>query len=63
MTNTLDTALEAERWIDSLKRPTDHGVAWGHSRERPDVVAHSLYNGSAGTSQVVVDVVGWFAEQ
>jgi len=47
-TPEIDTALEAERWIASLQRSTAHGVAWGHSRERPDVVSRTLYNGSAG---------------
>jgi lantibiotic modifying enzyme len=44
----LSLALEAERFVASLARPTEHGVVWGHSREQPDVVAHALYNGSAG---------------
>ena len=48
MTNFLETALKAERWIDTLKRPTEHGIAWSHSAQRPDVVSHTLYNGSAG---------------
>ena len=48
MTEALDTALAAERWIDSLRRPTDHGIAWAHSREQPDVESRTLYNGSAG---------------
>jgi len=44
----LDIALEAERWISSLQRTTDHGIAWGHSREEPDRISHTLYNGSPG---------------
>ncbi len=48
MTNYLETARKAERWIDSMKRTTDHGVAWAHSTQRPDTISHTLYNGSAG---------------
>lgn len=48
MTNYLDTALKAQRWIDTLKRPTAHGIAWAHSAQRADVVSHTLYNGSPG---------------
>lgn len=44
----LDLALSAERWIGTLQRSTDHGIAWSHSTERPEVVSHTLYNGSAG---------------
>ena len=44
----LSIALAAEHWLGGLKRTTDHGVAWSHSAERPDVVSHTLYNGSAG---------------
>ncbi len=47
-TDYLDRAFEAERWIGSLQRTTDYGVAWSHSAERPEVVSHTLYNGSAG---------------
>ena len=44
----LELSLSAERWIATLQRKTDHGVAWSHSTERPEVVSHTLYNGSAG---------------
>ena len=44
----LELSLSAERWIGTLQRPTDHGIAWSHSTERPEVVSHTLYNGSAG---------------
>ena len=44
----LELSLGAERWIGTLQRATDHGIAWSHSSERPDVVSHTLYNGSAG---------------
>ena len=44
----LELSLGAERWIATLQRSTDHGVAWSHSTERPEVVSHTLYNGSAG---------------
>jgi lantibiotic modifying enzyme len=44
----LELSLSAERWIATLRRPTDHGVAWSHSTERSEVVSHTLYNGSAG---------------
>ena len=44
----LELSLSAERWISTLQRPPDHGIAWSHSTERPEVVSHTLYNGSAG---------------
>jgi lantibiotic modifying enzyme len=43
-----EIAADAERWIARLQRSTDHGIAWSHSAERPEVVSHTLYNGSAG---------------
>jgi lantibiotic modifying enzyme len=46
----LELALGAERWIGTLQRATDHGMAWSHSTERPQVVSHTLYNGSAGVA-------------
>jgi lantibiotic modifying enzyme len=48
MTTHLETALMAQRWIDTHKRLTEHGIAWSHSAQRADVVSHTLYNGSAG---------------
>jgi lantibiotic modifying enzyme len=44
----LDIACAAERFIDGRRRPTDNGVLWSHSRERPELTSHSLYNGSSG---------------
>ncbi|NJN51803.1 MAG: hypothetical protein HC809_08520 [Gammaproteobacteria bacterium] len=46
--HSLSMALAAQRYVDSRKRVTPHGIAWGHSRELPDTVSHSLYNGSSG---------------
>ena len=53
MTTHLETALMAQRWIDTLQRLTDHGIAWSHSTERPQVVSHTLYNGSAGITALL----------
>jgi lantibiotic modifying enzyme len=44
----LDIARSAERFIDGLRRPAEHGVRFSHSRERPEQTSHSLYNGSSG---------------
>jgi len=44
----LDIAIAAERFIDGRRRPTDNGLLWSHSGERPELTSHSLYNGSSG---------------
>ncbi len=46
----LAVAVGAQRWIDSHKHTTDHGVVWGLADEVPDKHFHSLYTGSAGIS-------------
>ena len=48
MTDSFDIAYAAERFIEAQRRPTDNGLLWSHSRERPDLTSHSLYNGSSG---------------
>ncbi len=57
-THYLDLARSAERFVHSLARDTETGVAWGHSREAPDVVSRTLYNGSSG---IVIFYVEMFA--
>ena len=44
----LTIAHQAEAFIASLRRPTDHGMVWSHHAEQPEVTSHSLYNGSGG---------------
>ena len=44
----LDLALEAETWIASARRETDHGVEWLDIPDEPDSVGHTLYHGSPG---------------
>ena len=44
----LGIALEAETFIASMRRPTEHGCVWSHHAEQPEVTSHSLYNGNAG---------------
>ena len=45
----LEQALATERWINSHKRTSESGTVWSHNSAKPDIVSHSLYNGTAGT--------------
>ncbi|MEM7018352.1 MAG: lanthionine synthetase LanC family protein [Pseudomonadota bacterium] len=44
----LDVAYRAERWIDSHRHETEHGLLWGLANEVPSKHFHNLYSGSAG---------------
>jgi lantibiotic modifying enzyme len=44
----LNHALQAEKFIDSMKVDGEHGIMWKTSPESGDVGNHSFYHGSAG---------------
>ncbi len=44
----LDVARRAERWIDTHRKDTEHGIVWGLADEAPERFVHTLYSGSAG---------------